>query len=83
MANIDKMLGTETAVYLFPGYGRAYPDNLAMLRDWEAGKDFRIAGGPYCSIRDLETLKKEYDRVFLLNPSSGIIPPNHSQTVEV
>ena len=33
-------------------YGRLYKSADDAIRDYEAGKDFRIAGGPYCSIRD-------------------------------
>lgn len=29
------------------------------MQDWLDGKDFKITGGPYCSIRDMEEMKKE------------------------
>lgn len=32
---------------------------------WEAGKDFKIVGGPYCSIRDLTQLQKDFDIIEL------------------
>lgn len=35
-------------------YGRQ-----TLLADWNAGKDFQIVNGPYCSIRDLETIKAD------------------------
>ena len=35
-------------------YGRE-----ANESDWLAGKDFQIQGGPYFSIRDLETIKND------------------------
>ena len=38
---------------LLPAYGRDYKSKAAVLADWNAGKDFRIATtGQYCSIRD-------------------------------
>lgn len=39
-----------------PAYGRDYKSAAAVLRDFEAGKDFSVGsgGGPYISIRDLE-----------------------------
>jgi len=43
---------------LVPAYGRTYQAMEGALEDWEAGKDFRIEGGPYCSIRDIEPLRK-------------------------
>ncbi len=41
---------------LVSAYGRTYADKESAMRDWYAGKDFRIASGPYCSIRDIDTL---------------------------
>lgn len=35
-------------------YGRK-----ASIADWEAGKDFRIVGGPYCSKRDLAVMARD------------------------
>lgn len=36
-------------------YGRTYNTKEAVLGDWAAGKDFKIAGGgPYMSVRDAE-----------------------------
>ena len=31
----------------------------ATETDWQAGKDFRIQSGPYFSIRDCETIKRD------------------------
>ena len=42
-------------VYVVGAYGRTYNTQAAVKGDWEAGKDFKIAGGgPYVSIRDAE-----------------------------
>ena len=41
---------------LVPAYGREYETAEAMLADWEQGLDFRIKGGSYVSIRDIQTL---------------------------
>ena len=32
---------------------------------WEAGKDFKIVNGPYCSKRDFNQLKKDFDIIEL------------------
>lgn len=32
---------------------------------WNAGKNFKIVGGPYCSKRDFEQLKKDFDIIEL------------------
>jgi hypothetical protein len=38
---------------LLPAYGRDYKSKAAVLADWNAGKDFRIATtGQLCSVRD-------------------------------
>ena len=41
---------------LLGAYGRHYHDGMSALKDWYAGKDFQIMGGPYCSIRDMDAL---------------------------
>lgn len=49
------------AVTLIPAYGRKYATVEALLKDWQEGKDFRIgSGGPYCSVRDLDQLKRMF-----------------------
>lgn len=45
---------------LVPAYGRDYINKDDALKDWNDGKDFKISGGgPYCSIRDVEFMKKQ------------------------
>jgi hypothetical protein len=50
---------------LIPAYGRRYKDKDSMLADWQNGKDFKIVGGPYCSIRDLESMKNDASTIWL------------------
>ena len=45
-----------TQITLLPAYGRKYESKESALKDWNAGKDFKILGGPYCSIRDIKHL---------------------------
>lgn len=45
-------------IRLIGAYGRVYKDGAEAKIDWEAGVDFKIQGGPYCSIRDLKALKE-------------------------
>lgn len=35
-------------------YGRDYKSKAAIVKDWLDGKDFKTAGGQYCSIRDFD-----------------------------
>ena len=51
---------------LIPAYGRRYQDTCYMEQDWQNGKDFKVSGGPYCSIRDIEAIKNDgYDLIRL------------------
>ena len=54
------------AIQLVPAYGRTYDTGPQAWEDWEAGKDFRILGGPYCSIRDREALQDQFGGVQIL-----------------
>ena len=42
-----------TGLELRGAYGRE-----TKMEDWRSGKDFKIVGGPYCSNRDAEEMKK-------------------------
>lgn len=54
-------MGART-ITLVGAYGRA-----ATRRDWDSGKDFKIYGGPYCSIRDVSKMREMgYRRVRIL-----------------
>lgn len=44
-----------TKFNVMAAYGRRYASFFEALRDWNAGKDFKIVGGPYISIRDTYT----------------------------
>ena len=48
---IDHVLGLSTVV--IPAYGRVYKTSGDAVADWRAGKDFKVAKGPYCSVRDV------------------------------
>ena len=48
-------------IHAVPAYGRDYKSEAAVLKDWNGGKDFLIAGihpdaGRYFSIRDLPSI---------------------------
>ena len=58
--------------YILPAYGRRYETETEFVNDWEVGKDFRIFRGPYCSIRDIDLLGRDYDVVY------GIFGPSDS-----
>ena len=46
----------NTLYTVMGAYGRAskYKTRTKVVTDWKAGKDFKIYGGPYCSIRDFK-----------------------------
>ena len=50
---------------LTPAYGRDYNSKDAVLADYNDGKDFKIAGGPYISKRDVtnEVIKFRYSKM--------------------
>lgn len=58
-------------VILIPAYGKKYDSVSTCKLDWLNGKDFRIEGGSYCSIRDIDTLKRLNNHV-LIKYSDGI-----------
>ena len=59
---------------LIPAYGRVYATAEAMLADWNAGKDFQISFGPYCSIRDMDLIITQYRNcdIMLLDPETYV-----------
>lgn len=50
---------------IMPAYGRQYKTSDEAKADWLNGKDFKIVGGPYLSVRDTNYLKKNYSSVWL------------------
>lgn len=40
-------------------YGRTYSCQAEAMRDWESGKDFKLVDGPYFSVRDFDSLKRQ------------------------
>lgn len=63
-------------LFLVPAYGRRYETEREALADWDAGKDFKLMSGPYCSQRDIAALRKMADLVVLLwqypHPDHGV-----------
>jgi len=53
-------------IVLVPAYGRMYKSKKELMRDWEGGKDFMIQFGPYCSIRDKDSMIKEFGAIELV-----------------
>ena len=53
-------------IELIPAYGREYNSIVEALKDWEDGKDFQVYNGPYCSVRDLEKMTKDFSKVVLV-----------------
>lgn len=53
-------------ITLIGAYGRKYSTMDLALKDWYAGKDFKICSGPYCSIRDIGLMVQMNDKVELM-----------------
>lgn len=53
-------------ILIVGAYGRKYDTLDAAKIDWEAGKDFKILKGPYCSIRDTAAFEAMGHAVVLL-----------------
>ena len=58
---------------LVPTYGRVYSTEEEVLADWNKGLDFKVYGGPYTSIRDIEGLVEEYVTVRVLVLGTDIV----------
>ena len=41
---------------VMPAYGRQYNSRDEVVRAWKSGSDFKVVGGPYCSVRDVAKL---------------------------
>ena len=63
---------TKKTLILGSAYGRRYSNKEAMLKDWEEGKDFKMSNGPYCSIRDLESLKKTFSLIIVMQAGTHL-----------
>jgi hypothetical protein len=50
-------------ITLKAAYGRKYKTEESALLDWIGGKDFQIINGPYCSIRDIDLMKSQFDQM--------------------
>lgn len=47
-------------ISLIPAYHRQYGSAEEAEKDWIDGKDFKIYGGPYTSVRDQKLLLSEW-----------------------
>jgi hypothetical protein len=61
----DFIRQTSSPMVLLPAYGRKYTSAAKALKDWEAGKDFKIKNGPYTSVRDAERLANVSSSVWI------------------
>ena len=61
------MIQANNELFIIPAYGANYETAQEMVSAWNAGKDFKIFKGPYCSVRDINLLKKQTNKVLLTN----------------
>lgn len=52
-------------INLVGAFGRKYITKELAIMDWKAGKDFKVFGGAYCSIRDKDSLTRIAETVQL------------------
>lgn len=56
----------EKVLILSPAYNRTYESSGQAVTDWIQGRDFRVSGGgPYCSSRDSNNLRLDYNKVYI------------------
>ena len=54
-------------IYLQQAYLRNRRTREEVLCDWETGLDFKVVdGGPYCSVRDKESMIETYGGITIL-----------------
>jgi hypothetical protein len=63
---MEALRHVSSQMILSGAYGRNYETKKAAVRDWEAGRDFKIVDGPYCSVRDLDQLVEESSGVYIV-----------------
>ena len=59
---------TGKTLVLIQAYGRALNmDKEKVEKDWKEGKDFKLMHGPYCSIRDVDSIRRDgYDEIVVV-----------------
>jgi hypothetical protein len=72
MFNYEALHQVSSPMWLVPAYGRQYKTREHALKDWQSGKDFQIEGGPYCSIRDLDLMRREYSNIYILYQNGSV-----------
>lgn len=58
---------------LHGAYGRSYNTWEDCENDWKDGKDFKIMGGPYCSVRDVDTMRQDGVRALYFITGSSVV----------
>ena len=54
-------------LYLTPAPWRKWMQTREeIIEDWHSGKDFKISEGPYCSIRDIEYIRSNFNRAYIV-----------------
>ena len=54
-------------LYLRPAPWRKWMQTREdIIKDWREGKDFRVEDGPYCSIRDIEYIRSNFNRAYII-----------------
>lgn len=64
--NMHALSQVSSPMFLIPAYGRSYKTKEQVLEAWKSGKDFKIDGGPYCSIRDIDFMHKQFQNIYIL-----------------
>lgn len=54
------------SIHLVPAYGRDYNSVWEAKEAVLSGADFKIVGGPYCSIRDFNNMEVDYGTILLM-----------------
>jgi hypothetical protein len=49
----------QQSLFVVPAFGKVYKTQNQAVKDWHAGKDFKVVNGSYCSIRDSVAIKRD------------------------
>jgi len=62
---MNALSSVSSHIVVVPAYGRKYKTAEDAVKDWEAGKDFKIVRGPYMSIRDVKNLLGTFSTIYI------------------
>ena len=69
---LGRLVPISRILAIIGAYGRDYSSGFTAEADWDAGRDFKVCGGSYCSKRDLGTFRDAGYRQIAILDKSGM-----------